>query len=150
PKPLTGLTDKFLCKREDGRVLRVKYNEGERFKETYGEVLGTRLFRALGFYADKVLPVRVICRNCPKHPWKYVRKKKSERYLDADGMITHLPPEAEVGTYTFDPATIDEPQDVAVIERKKNQGWSWRSLAKVDPAAGGATRAEIDALELLM
>lgn len=58
-KPLAGLTEKFLCRLKDGRIFKVKYNEGDRFKEVYGEVLGTRLFWALGFHADRMLPVRV-------------------------------------------------------------------------------------------
>jgi hypothetical protein len=149
PKPMAGLTEKFLCKLEDGRIFKVKYNASDRFKEANSEVLGTRLFQALGFFADKMFPVRVTCRGCPKLPWNYVRQKKAKRFLDAEGMITNLPPEAEVGTYTFDPAALEELLDVQTIERKKDEGWSWRSLKRVDAAAGGSTRAEADALKLL-
>jgi hypothetical protein len=60
-----------------------------------------------------------------------------------------LPAKAEVGTYTFYPAAMEERLDVVPIEQKKDQGWSWKSLKHVDPKAGGATRAEIDALKLL-
>jgi len=149
PKPMKGLTEKFLCKLEDGRIFKVKYNASDRFKEANSEVLGTRLFHALGFYSDKMFPVRVTCRHCPRHPWQYIREKKAKKYLDADGMATHLPPDAEVGTYTFDPAAIEERLDVQTIEIKTNQGWSWGSLKRVDAAAGGSTRAQIDALKLL-
>jgi hypothetical protein len=150
PKLMSGLTEKFLCKLEDGRVFKVKYNDGPRFKEAIGEVLGTRMFWALGFYADTMRPVRVTCRNCPRHPWTYVREKKNKKRLGADGQLRPLPPEAEVGTYTIDPAAIEEKLDALPIEREKDQGWWWSSLDDVDEDAGGATRAQLDALKLLM
>jgi len=149
PKPLAGLTEKFLCRLDDGRIFKVKYEEGDRFKEVYGEVLGTRLFWALGFYADRMLPVRVTCRGCPRHPWTYVNATKNKRHLDGQGLIRSLPPEADVGTYTFDPAVMEEKLDAEPIEERKDQGWSWRSLKLVDENLGGATKAEIDALKLL-
>jgi hypothetical protein len=149
PKPLAGWTEKFLCRMADGKIYKVKYEEEPKYKEVYGEVLGTRLFWALGFYADKMLPVRVICRHCPRHPWKYIKARKNKHDLDEKGLIRSLPPEAEVGTYTFDPAALEERLDFEPIEEKENQGWSWRSLRLVDEKAGGATKAEIDALKLL-
>ena len=149
PKPLAGWTEKFLCRLEDGRIFKVKYEESGKYKEVYGEVLGTRLFWALGFYADRMLPVRVTCHGCPKHPWDYVDARKSKHHLDEQGLITSFPPEAEIGTYTFDPAVMEEKLDAEPIEERKDQGWSWKSLKRVDEKLGGATRAEIDALELL-
>jgi hypothetical protein len=149
PKPLEGFTEKFLCRVDDGRVFKVKYQEGDRYKEVFGEVLGTRLFWALGFYADRMLPVRVTCRGCPRHPWTYVDARKNKRHLDEQGLIRSLPPEADIGTYTFDPAAMEERIDAEPIEEGKNQGWSWKSLTLVDERLGGATKAEIDALKLL-
>jgi len=149
PKPIRGWSEKFFCRLDDGRVFKVKYVESDRFKEAYGEVLGTRLFWALGFYADRVLPVRVTCRGCPRHPWDYVNAGKNPRRLNAQEAIPPIPPEAEVGTWTFDPAAIEEPLDAEPIEEQPNQGWKWRSLDDVNPALGGATRAEIDAFKLL-
>jgi hypothetical protein len=149
PKPLAGWTEKFLCRMDDGSVVKVKYVENDRFKEVYGEVLGTRLFWALGFYADKMLPIRVRCRNCPRSPWTYVNARKNRHTLDDQGRIRSFPPEAELGTYVFDPATIEERLDVEPIEQHKDQGWSWNSLDLVDERLGGATKAELDALKLL-
>jgi hypothetical protein len=149
PEPLAGWTAKFLCRLDDGTIFKVKYEEGDRFKEVYGEVLGTRLFWALGFYADKMLPVRVTCRGCPRQPWKYVDARKNKRSLDEKGLFRPLPPKAEVGTYTFDPAAIEEKLDASNIEEREDQGWRWKSLKLVDAKLGGATRAEIDALKLL-
>jgi hypothetical protein len=149
PKQLAGLTEKFLCRLEDGRVFKVKYNEGRRFKEAVSEVLGTRLFWALGFYVDTLLPVRVVCRNCPERPWKYVHLKKHRRALEEDEFLRALPAEANIGTYTLDPAAMEVRLDVEPIEERKDQGWSWKSLDEVDEHRGGATKAEIDALKLL-
>jgi hypothetical protein len=150
PKPLGGWTEKFLCRLEDGRIFKVKYNGRPRFQEAVGEVLGTRLFWALGFYADRMLPVRVTCRDCPREPWKYVHARRNKRRLDEHGLIRSFPPEAQIGTYTFDPAALEEKLDAEPIEQRKDQGWSWKSLTLVDEKLGGATKAEIDALELLM
>jgi hypothetical protein len=149
PKPMTGFTEKFLCRLDDGSIAKVKYEEGNHYKEEYGEVLGTRLFWALGFYVDRMLPVRVSCRGCPRHPWKYVDARKNKGPLDEQGLFLSLPPEADLGTYEFAPAAMEEKIDADPIEEKKDQGWSWKSLRLVDESLGGATRAEIDALKLL-
>jgi hypothetical protein len=149
PKQLAGFTEKFLCRLPDGRVFKVKYNDGRRFKEAVSEVLGTRLFWALGFYADKMLPVRVTCLNCPQRPWEYVRLKPLRRALEEDEFIRKLQADASLGTYTFDPAAMEEKLEAEPIEERKDQGWSWKSLNQVDARFGGATKAEIDAFKLL-
>jgi hypothetical protein len=149
PMLLGGFTEKFLCRLDDGSIVKVKYLEDDRFKEVYGEVLGTRLFWALGFYADRMLPVRVVCRNCPKRPWRYVSLRTNRHAVDDQGRIRSFPPEAEIGTHVFDPATLEEKLDAETIEEHKDQGWSWKSLALVDRSLGGATTAELDALKLL-
>jgi hypothetical protein len=149
PKPMAGFTEKFLCRLDDGSIVKVKYEEGNQYKEEYGEVLGTRLFWALGFYVDRMLPVRVSCRGCPRHPWKYVDARKNKGPLDEKGLFRSLPPEADLGTYEFAPAALEEKIDADPIEETKDQGWSWKSLRLVDESLGGATKAEIDALKLL-
>ncbi|HEV8202171.1 MAG TPA: hypothetical protein VGS03_19340 [Candidatus Polarisedimenticolia bacterium] len=149
PRPIRGWSEKFFCRLDDGRVFKVKYVENDRFKEVYGEVLGTRLFWALGFYTDRQLPVRVTCRGCPRHPWEWVNAGNNPHKLNAEGAIQPLPPEAEVGTYTFDPAAIEEPVDAAWIEERPGEGVAWRSLDLVDASAGGASKADLDALRLL-
>jgi hypothetical protein len=63
--------------------------------------------------------------------------------------LNALPSEAEVGTYTFDPASIEESLDVVPIEEHEHQGWGWTSLSAVDAAEGGATKAELDAFRLV-
>ena len=148
PRPHGGWTEKFSCRLDDGAVVKVKYIGPSAYKEAYGEVLGTRLFWALGFYADRMIPVHVTCRGCPQRPWDYVDARKGMP-LDGDGLIRQLPHEAMLGTYRFEIAAIEEPIDAETIEEEDDQGWDWELLDEVDPAAGGSARAEIDALKLL-
>jgi hypothetical protein len=72
-----------------------------------------------------------VCRGCSADPFNIA------------------PPPAGSAPVTFDPATIDEPAPGLTIETKPDEGWSWRELDLVDERAGGATRAERDALKLL-
>ena len=107
PKPMSGWTTKFSCRLEDGTIVKVKYDEGGRYKEVFGEVLGTRLFWALGFYADRMLPVHMTCRGCPQHPFEFVDRRK-KLPLNDKGDIISFPPGAKLGTYRFDLAIVEE------------------------------------------
>jgi hypothetical protein len=121
-KKLSGLSPKFACLIGEDDEVKVKF--GGNNGEVYGEVLATRLLWALGFPADRMYPVNVICRGCP------------EEFLGID---------RGNGESRFDPA---------VIERKAegtewgDQGWSWKELDAID-GARGAPRAHRDALTLL-
>lgn len=148
PKPMSGWTEKFSCRLEDGSVVKVKYDEGGKYKEVFGEVLGTRLFWALGFYADRMIPVHMTCHGCPEHPWKFVDARK-KLPVNGEGQITTFPADAHLGTYRFDLAAVEEKIDAETIETKDKQGWRWKALDDVVDTEGGATTAEIDALELL-
>ena len=100
-----GKTHKFQCLMDrdgDGREesYRVKYSEPSikgRLANMgiIGEIFGTRLAWALGFYADRVYPVQIKCENCPrrfkffshrqvKGPWDYYEDffDKAERVPD--------------------------------------------------------------------
>ena len=148
PKQMTGFSEKFSCKLKNGTVVKVKYIGESQYKEVYGEVLGTRLLWALGFYADRMIPVQVVCNGCPEHPWEYVAHNAR---VPADGKtITELPHDAFPGTYRFEQAAIEDPLDAESIEQEDRQGWDWELLDEVDPKLGGATRAETDALKLIM
>jgi hypothetical protein len=106
---------------------KVKVKFGANNGETYAEVAGTRLLWLLGFYADAMYPVRVVCADCPE---------------DAS---------AETGV----PASRRFPH--AVIERRtagrrmyeygagKHQGWAWKELDKY----ATASVAHRDALKLV-
>jgi len=124
-----GMTPKFYCELAPKDRVKVKYGAANR--EVYGEVAGTRLFWALGFGTDRQYPVKVSCRNCPPDPWKH--------------------PAPATGTVQpFDPAIIERSfpgKDIVVRGSKK--GWAWWELSTVDERAGGAPRAQVDALRLL-
>ena len=62
-KPLKGQSPKFFCSLGDHDEVKVKY--GRSNGEVYAEVAATRLLWALGFGADHMYPVRVVCRGCP-------------------------------------------------------------------------------------
>jgi hypothetical protein len=122
-KPLRGHSLKFAC-RVGGDTLKVKI--GAQNGEVYGEVAATRLLWALGFGADRMYPVRVLCRGCP-------RRFNGQRAPD--------------GAALFDPAVIERPMPGAEFE--DDAGWSWTALDLVDERAGGAPPAHLDALRLL-
>jgi len=125
-KKLSGLSPKFACRLPNGDELKVKY--GGTNGEVYGELLATRLLWALGFGADTMYPVNVICRGCPR----------------ALGGI-----ERPGGEYRFDPAVIERKMAGEEWPSNDESGWSWEELAEVVPARGGAPRAHRDALTLL-
>jgi len=122
-KKLSGMSPKFACVIGEDDEVKVKF--GGNNGEVYGEVLATRLLWALGFPADRMYPVNVICKGCPD---------------DFLGI------ERGNGESRFDPA---------VIERKAagtewgTKGWSWKELDEVDGDRRGAPRAHRDALKLL-
>lgn len=121
-KKLSGRSPKFACNVGDNDEVKVKF--GGTNGEVYGEVAASRLLWALGFGADYMYPVRVVCSGCP----------------------------AEFGGILRDNG--DRIIDPAVIERKMpgtelSDAWSWKELDTIDEAAGGAPRAHRDALKLL-
>ena len=125
-KKLSGLSPKFACKLANGDELKVKY--GGSNGEVYGEMLATRLLWALGFGADTMYPVNVICRGCPQHLGGIERPN---------------------GEYRFDPALVERKMAGEEWPSNDDSGWSWEELAAVTPARDGAPRAHRDALTLL-
>jgi hypothetical protein len=121
-KKLSGNSPKFACVIGEDDEVKVKF--GGNNGEVYGELLATRLLWALGFPADRMYPVNVICKGCP------------EQFLGI---------ERPNGESRFDPA---------VIERKMaghewgDKGWSWKELDQAD-GERAAPRAQRDALKLL-
>ena len=122
-----GKSPKFYCALSKGDDFKVKYAATN--GEVYAEVAATRLFWALGFGADRMYPVRVVCRGCSADPWNDRR-----------------PAPAPV---TFDPATIERKLPGKTLESKPASGWKWPELELVDESRGGAPRAHRDALKLL-
>jgi hypothetical protein len=124
-----GATRKFHCTLPNGDVVKVRY--GTYNGEVQGSVVATRLLWALGFEADRVYPVRVICRGCSADPWTDGGKR------------------GEV--HEFDPAVIERkaPGHPMWADDDEKSGWAWWELDKVDATRGGATLAQRDGLKLL-
>lgn len=125
-----GKTPKFWCRISPDDEVKAKY--GEQNGEVYGEVAATRLLWALGFGADGMYPVKVICRGCSADPF------------NAEGKQS-----ARGASHTFDPAVIERPAPGDVMESSKDSGWGWVDLNSVDQTRGGAPVAHRDALKLL-
>jgi hypothetical protein len=122
-KQLSGRSPKFACMATGNDELKVKF--GGANGEVYGEVLASRLLWALGFGADHMYSVKVICRDCPVKLGGMVLENGEDR--------------------VFDPANIERKMPGAVISDK----WSWKELDGIDEEAGGASLAHRDALKLL-
>jgi len=121
-KKLSGASPKFACRLSDGDELKVKY--GGANGEVYGEVAASRLLWALGFGADRMYSVRVICRGCSSQIGG-IRRANGDRLIDPAAVERKFP------------------------GRELVEKWDWDELAQIDEAAGGATRAERDALTLV-
>jgi hypothetical protein len=78
----------------------------------------------------------VKCRGCPLHPYPKIP------FLDA----LRQDPSHEV---TFDMVTIERRLPGRPIRGAESTGWAWYELDQIDPAAGGSSRAEVDALRLM-
>ena len=124
-KELGGRSPKFACRAGDDE-LKIKY--GGTNGEVYGEVLATRLLWALGFGADRMYSVNVICRGCPEELGGIERSGNESR---------------------FDPAIVERKMPGRELEIDGKPGWSWADLGRITPAPGGAPRAHRDALRLL-
>jgi hypothetical protein len=122
-RALGGHSPKFVCAAH-GDELKVKYGGGN--AEVYAEVAATRLLWALGFGADHMYPVRVICRGCP------------------DSLAGILRGD---GSTLFDPAAIE--RTMPGREFTPDSAWAWAELDNVQPARGGAPAAHRDALKLM-
>jgi len=133
--PSVGWTVKFDCALASGEDVKVKY--GRNSVEVFGEVAATRLLSALGFGADRMYVVgSVKCRGCPLHPYPKIP------ILDA----LRENPGREV---TFEMAVIERKVPGRPIRGAESTGWAWYELDRIDPAAGGSSRAEVDALRLM-
>jgi len=141
---LSGRTQKFHCKLADGRIVKVKY--GAANGELQAEVAGTRLLHALGFPADDMFVVdSVRCAGCPSFPFEALLCHEAvgiEPLCFYGAMDTRH-------VRVIEPAVIERRLPGTIIEATEDQGWSWFELDRIDPARGGSTRAEVDALRLL-
>jgi hypothetical protein len=125
-KTYSGKTPKFGCALAPGEDVKVKY--GAENSEVYSGVAATRLLRALGFGVDALYPVHVECRGCPAS-------------LGGTAMGS--------GVFRFEVAAIEHKLKGKDIVVNNQEGWRWAELDLVNPAAGGAPRAQRDALKLM-
>ena len=142
PKATTGTTPKFDCRLDDGTVVKVKYGINP---EIPGEVAATRLLTAMGFPADHMSIVRrVRCYGCPRSPY---RSRQVAEWFFVAGVLDHF---LDYGEYAdFANAAVERKFDARSFEVDGHEGWGFYELAAVDPARGGASRAEVDALRLM-
>jgi hypothetical protein len=129
-----GWSPKFECALPSGEEVKVKY--GHNSVEVFGEVAATRLLSVLGFGADRMSVVRSVrCRGCPMFPYP--------RYGFLDAVR-----QGGRRQVTFRMVAIERKMAGRTI-RGAQPGWTWPELDRIDPAAGGASRAEVDALRLM-
>jgi hypothetical protein len=143
PGYMGGSTPKFDCELRDGVKVKVKY--GRDNAEIYAEVAGSRLLNTLGFPADRMYLVKGIrCYGCPADPYKGMQ------CLNEGGDFKACFGNLDYSAYhDFDDVVIERSVNGRRIETETTSGWTWFELAKIDPLAGGASRAQIDALRLL-
>jgi len=125
-KKLGGDSPKFACVIGKDDEVKVKYGAGN--GEVFGEVLSTRLLWALGFMADRMYPVNVICRGCPAEFGGIERPGQESR---------------------FDPAVIERKAEGMEWPSEATSAWSWDELDFTNPELGGAPKEQRDALKLL-
>ena len=125
---VVGATPKFKCQLQDSdQIVRIKFSR----RETFAEVAGTRLLWALGFYSDKNYPVKLRCYGCPQ----FDPSKPSDSQKRMERVIPD--------------AVMEQNFEGEEIAQFPDQGWRWEEIDRVDPASGGSTAAEVDALKLL-
>jgi len=120
-KHKSGATPKFDCKikkdkfkvkftprNPDEKLTDLMYKDYE--KEIYAEVAATRLMWALGFYADTVYPVRVLCKDCPTNPVLGFQENESPQSI------------------YWGESSIERKLDGREMELEKIPGWTWQEM----------------------
>jgi hypothetical protein len=144
PERVDGLTSKFNCELPDGEIVKVKYGVGN--AELHAEAAATRLLSALGFGADRMYVVnKVRCAGCPPFPFPALQcfAETGLKWPCFAGGLDYKQ------SSDFQPAVIERRMKGRRIESVPDQGWAWYELDRIEPARGGASRAEVDALRLV-
>jgi len=142
PDEVSGTTPKFDCELENGDKAKVKYGYT---KEIPSEIAASRLMHALGFGADRVSRVeKVRCYGCPFQPFH------TRSLWEMIGVTDYLDQRIDYSKYRdFDRVSVERNLEGEAIEAGAERGWAFYELKNIDPAKGGATRAEVDALRLM-
>jgi hypothetical protein len=142
PRPHSGTTPKFDCVLSGGEVIKVKYGGSA---ERHAEVAAARLLAALGFGADRMYLVpRIRCHGCPRNPFRTYQVLERARL---DGVYSRW---IDYAAYAeFEWVSVERRLPAPAIATPEVKGWAFHELDRIDPARGGATRAEVDALRLM-
>lgn len=141
PNGVGGSTPKFDCRLADGSDVKVKY--GRDNPEVFSEVIASRLLASLGFPTDRMYTVeQVRCLGCPLDPFKALQCLN-------DRAPACFPTIDYSRAQVFEDVVIERPVKGRRIETTRDRGWTWEELSAVEPAAGGASRAHVDALRLM-
>jgi hypothetical protein len=142
PDEISGTTPKFDCVLQNGDTAKVKYGYT---REIPSEILTSRLLHALGFGADRVSRVKMVrCYGCPFQPfhmrslWELINVTEF-----MDKRINYQ------NHRDFEDVSVERNLDGEPIEIGNERGWGFYELKNINPARGGAARAEVDALRLI-
>jgi hypothetical protein len=142
PTEPTGTTPKFDCELPSGEKIKVKYGWSH---EIPAETAATRLLHALGFPADRMSRVTSLrCFGCvvaPFHVRLVMRRLGLQKPFDAHIEFNHF--------IDFTDVAVERKLKGESIEAGDAKGWGLYELSKIDPARGGAAKAEVDALRLM-
>jgi hypothetical protein len=144
PSHANGKTPKFDCALPGSETIKVKY--GANNPEVFAEVIASRLLSALGFPTDTMYVVAAVeCAGCPERPFEALQCLEHEGATEQScfGHVDYT------RSRTFPDAVVERSLPGRRIEAGKRRGWGWNELAKIDPGAGGADRAQVDALRLM-
>jgi hypothetical protein len=135
-KKPNGLTPKFHCILPDGKELKVKPEILG--SESKTESAATRLLSALGFGADRMYQVASVkCKGCPRFV-----------YTQAWTLTTKF--RLPFQSIQFRNAAIERKLKGTEISTASGEGWAIYELSAVKPENGGAPRAHVDALKLMI
>jgi len=141
-KPIGATTPKFDCRLANGDIVKVKYG---RTPERHAEVAATRVLFAMGFAADRTMMApKLRCIGCPPYPFQ--TRMVAEWFFATpiyDWLFDSDTPR------DFEWVSVEHKMPGRAIEVGAFEGWDWSELKLVDPAKGGASRAELDALRLI-
>jgi hypothetical protein len=142
PTEVSGTTPKFDCRLEGGEKIKVKYGWT---REIPVEVAVTRLLSALGFGADRMSRVATLrCFGCVVSPF-HVRLVAQTLHL-GDAFDRHIEYDHSID---FVNVSVERKLKGDSMEAGGLKGWDFYELSKIDPARGGASRADVDALRLM-
>jgi hypothetical protein len=142
PDAVSGTTPKFDCELPSGEKLKVKYGGS---REIPSETAASRLLHALGFGADRVSRVDTVrCYGCPFQPFH------TRSLLELLSVTDYFDKRIDYSSHRdFNKVSVERNFDGEAIEVGSERGWAFYELGKIDPARGGATRDEVDALRLM-